>query len=385
MLGNTSRTLGQQLALSGGRPSGFDYLRVILATAVLASHTVNVGMGREATAALWTSPGRVILAAILPMFFALSGFLVAGSLERCPSLVSFLGLRALRIVPALAVETLLSAIILGAIFTTLPLKDYYINKLFFQYTLNMVGWVHYYLPGVFANNPWGQHVNQQLWTLPFELEAYIALAVLVVLGAIARIRVLFVGLLLLIVFCAMFGVSSDIKMPVWGYALIVAFLFGVCFYRLRDFIILSGPIAVAAFLAGSLFLFMNGAYDIMAMPFLAYFTVYLGLLNPPRSKIVTSGDYSYGIFLYGFPIQQSVAAVLGHHSWWLNLVISLPITVVVAVLSWHLIEKNALKLRKYLFTFERWCLAKLSPLGGVGSHLLGHGEDNRASPARERA
>jgi peptidoglycan/LPS O-acetylase OafA/YrhL len=56
----------------------------------------------------------------------------------------------------------------------------------------------------------------------------------------------------------------------------------------------------------ALLLVPNGDY-LIAFP-VAYMTIYLGLLNPGRQKLLLSGDYSYGIFLYGYPIQQAVAA-----------------------------------------------------------------------------
>ena len=61
------------------------------------------------------------------MFFCLSGFLVAGSLERCRTPISFAGLRIFRIFPALVVEVLLSALILGPLLTHYSLKMYFMN------------------------------------------------------------------------------------------------------------------------------------------------------------------------------------------------------------------------------------------------------------------
>jgi peptidoglycan/LPS O-acetylase OafA/YrhL len=122
-----------------------------------------------------------VVTLILPMFFALSGFLVAGSLERCRTLVGFLSMRALRILPALAMEIVLSALVLGPLVTDLPTAAYFGDPEFARYFLNIIGDIHYHLPGVFVTNPLAS-VNQQLWTIPFELECYVALAVLASLG-----------------------------------------------------------------------------------------------------------------------------------------------------------------------------------------------------------
>lgn len=87
------------------------------------------------------------------MFFALSGFLVAGSLERCKTLLTILGLRVIRIYLVLAVEVVLSAFLIGASVTTYPLRDYFTDPLLFHYLRNSFGDIHFFLPGVFQHQP----------------------------------------------------------------------------------------------------------------------------------------------------------------------------------------------------------------------------------------
>src|SRR6202034_1418730 len=73
------------------------------------------------------------------------------------------------------------------------------------------------------------------------------------------------------------------------------------------------------------------------------------VLNPRRNGLIFSGDYSYGIYLYGFPIQQAVAAAGGaYKNWTLNLAVALPAVLAVAWMSWWLIERPSLGLRKFL-------------------------------------
>src|SRR5262249_49082197 len=104
-------TLGARLALANDRPSGFDYLRLGLAVSIIAWHGVVVCYGYASEANLWLGPIGPLGWFLVPSFFALSGFLVMGSLYR-NDLLSFLALRGLRIFPALAVELLLSAFII---------------------------------------------------------------------------------------------------------------------------------------------------------------------------------------------------------------------------------------------------------------------------------
>jgi peptidoglycan/LPS O-acetylase OafA/YrhL len=78
-----------------------------------------------------------------------------------------------------------------------------------------------------------------------------------------------------------------------------------------------------------------------------YATVFLGVTNATRNRMLLSGDYSYGIYLYGFPIQQAFA-----HLWpGLNAATCAAIVVTIgfAAGSWWLIERPALEIRKLIF------------------------------------
>ncbi|MGY8705634.1 hypothetical protein RAD16_07795 [Bradyrhizobium sp. 18BD] len=82
-------------------------------------------------------------------------------------------------------------------------------------------------------------------------------------------------------------------------------------------------------------------------PMLAYITVFLGLTPLPKLGILGTGDYSYGVYLYSCPIQQSVNWLLPDiRSNTFNFVTSLVLTALFAAFSWHFIEKPALGLRK---------------------------------------
>jgi len=120
-------TLAERLNATNGRPSGFDYLRLGLAISVVIVHTVRTTYGVDSE--LWTTALRPFVRAIIPMFFALSGFLVAGSLERSKTTLTFIGLRLIRIYPALAVEVALSAFLIGMAVTAFPLATYFQDPL----------------------------------------------------------------------------------------------------------------------------------------------------------------------------------------------------------------------------------------------------------------
>ena len=343
-------TIDGKLALAAGRPTGFDYLRLALAAAVIFVHGVDVTQGQAAGNALIQSSWRAIILPIVPMFFALSGFLVAGSLYRCKSLVSFLGLRVLRLFPALACEVTLSAFILGPIFTTFALSDYFSSLEFFRYFFNLMGLIQYTLPGVFTSNPWAQTVNAQLWTVPYELECYISISVLAVIGITRRRDWLlaFVALLQLgFIVCLAF----DIPQINFGRLSVLCFLVGIVFYCYSDRIPLNaGLFALSAAALLGLMVFPGMEY-LVAIP-AVYATVYLGTLNPPKPRFIFGGDYSYGMYLYGFPLQQALALVVPGFAWYENAGAGLLLSLGFAYLSWWWIEKPALGLKAALLRFE---------------------------------
>jgi peptidoglycan/LPS O-acetylase OafA/YrhL len=337
-------SLGATLDAAAGRPSGFDYLRITLAVSVVAWHTVAALHGKGAETAFWTGPFRPLIYAILPMFFALSGFLVAGSLER-NDIVSFLTLRGMRIFPALAGEVVISALIIGPLLTVLPLADYFSNPLLYQYFLNITGWIHYYLPGVFLHMPGTTRVNIQLWTVPYEEQAYVLIAALALLTVHRRPRLFFTAIFaIMLLFVGREFARHTVTFDAGpnGRMLFLAFLFGTSLYLLRKKTPHSPWLfALAAAAAWTALSFPQTTY--LAMLPMAYVTVYLGLLNPGKIFLVRGADYSYGIYLYGFPMQQVVAQLFpGLRVGWFHFPVSLAATCVCAVLSWRLLESRVM-------------------------------------------
>ncbi len=345
--------LNQKLDLARGRPSGFDYMRLVLSVGVVCIHSSLTAYGSDVE--MWTSATRPFVRIILPMFFALSGYLVAGSLLRSTSLLHFLAFRILRIYPALSVEVLLSAFIIGPVLTHAPLAQYFTDPLFRQYLLNVTGDIHYLLPGLFTTNPFPNTVNAQLWTVPFELLCYAAIIGLAIIG-VRRRRVLapLSVLVLTVAYTALkvheyHGFPPTIIGRVSGLFLLTSFLSGVTLFLYGDRIPWSSRLCVASGVISGALVSVVPDGDYIVAPFAAYFTVSLGLMNPRKLGILRGADYSYGIFLYGFVIQQVLMALLPWaRVWWLNILLSVPCAALVAAASWHCIEKPALRLKRLL-------------------------------------
>jgi peptidoglycan/LPS O-acetylase OafA/YrhL len=360
-------TIDKRLDDTRNRPSGFDYMRPILAFGVIWSHSMLLTGGDFSFLSsrnVFGLTASIFMISTLPMFFTLSGFLVAGSLERSHTLVMFFGLRVFRIMPALAVEVVLSAFVLGPLLTTVPLYNYFTDHKLLMYLLNIVGDIHYYLPGLFLSN----HVtlvNGQLWTVPWELACYIVLAGLSITGIFQRRHWLIlsvVGLYLIQIWLEIFKSNRNPEM-MGGSALVISFVSGLLIYRYRDKIAWSPRLCVIMAVISVLLYEVPHGLRFAPLP-LAYVTIYLGLLNFPRDRIILSGDYSYGLYLYGFPVQQAIVSIAPNlRHWYLNLLLAFPCAIVVAVASWWLVEKPVLGQRKQLKKLENWYLEKRSSIG----------------------
>lgn len=342
--------------------SGFDILRLVLSLFILFLHVRWLGRtiamepqfvtfhGHGGGLELRT-PSKTIAAFAVPMFFSLSGYLVAGSADRTRSAPVFLTYRVLRIIPALGIEVFLSALLLGPIFTTLDLGAYFTNPQFFRYFLNIVGHVTFQLPGVFGSNPVPDRVNVNLWTLPAEFFCYVALVLCMVSGIVYN-RLTFtiafaVGTVLLLVGYFGFGLVLETENCSIVF-LVYFFMTGVFFYLWRDRIVMSAALAIFALAMAAVCICVK-TLVVFAPPFIVYFTVFVGRLSVPYPTFLRKNDYSYGIYLYGFPITQALIAAfptLISHSLLLR-VLAFGITIGFAAGSWHLVEKRVLRLKDH--------------------------------------
>jgi peptidoglycan/LPS O-acetylase OafA/YrhL len=372
------------LEKNDGAGPGFDLLRLALALLILASHAAPLGgtrgFGAEAIQALLHLIGyghipthelgasvaiipnnnqamlnyetrglmQPFVRSHVPMFFALSGFLVAGSAFRTKRIFPFLALRFFRIFPALCVEVVLSAIVIGAVFSTLPLHDYYSSRGFLTYFGNIIGVVQMELPGVIFSNG-NVALNANLWTLPSEFHSYFILAFLIATGFIFNRKVL--SILFVIMTIALFIANTIFNYyhtPVNGDVVVYYFFVGVIFFLWKEHI----PYRLYLFIPCLIvtYILMFSARTIFIYPILlTYITVFIGLTNFPKIRLLQSGDYSYGIYLYGFPITQVLVEIFPalRQNFFGLFASAVFCTGFFAFLSWHLVEKRFLRLRKY--------------------------------------
>jgi len=283
------------------------------------------------------------------IFFAISGYLVAQSWESDPHSVRFLQRRALRIFPGLIACTVLSVVLLGALLTSLPLVDYFSHPSTRGYFSNIALYITFYLPGVFETNRFGNAVNGSLWSLPAEFSMYLALALFGLLRVPRAGWVAFTaGLMLLTRLWAMQSPDmlvfyrTDLRQVV---SCGVYFWVGAVSYRYGLKRIFS---TTNIFLAIIIWLCLSRWIEIFVMAswvFLPFLALAFGLATNSWLSRLANYDYSYGIYIYAFPIQQTITKLWPQMPLGLYLAITSSATLALAALSWHWIERPALRLK----------------------------------------
>ena len=217
------------------------------------------------------------------------------------------------------------------------------------------GWeIRHRLPGAFPANPIPFDVNGSLWTLPVELRLYVAVLVAGVAGLLAWRVGLFATLWLalavylwrpaLLPFAPLDKVTAD---------LVLLFALGALAYAWRAVIPVSPALAAAALL-----LVVVNPADLARGALFAPLLAYVVLVVAYHPHLVWAafnrvGDYSYGVYVYSFPIQQTLVQRIPGIDPMLLFAAGLALALVVAVLSWHCLERPALGLKSRFGPTER--------------------------------
>jgi peptidoglycan/LPS O-acetylase OafA/YrhL len=346
----------------GGFGPGFDLVRLLLCYEVMVWHTIALTTG-DISLGL-ASPFWLPFNLMVPMFFTLSGFLVTASAMRlAPG--DYLLNRAARILPALFAVTLFALLVVGPLTTRFSLEDYFTGSDFWRYASNLAGIPYYLLPGVFADNAYPAAVNGSLWTVRWEIGCYLMMAIMVACGIARRPWVVPVLALAWGALYCLPGVADASQAPGFvgmaarqifsaGGLLYPYFLGGAAIWLFRHHIPWHGGIAAVCFgliLAGSLMLDGERWADdplkalVMIAPS-AYLVAWAGLQRLPVPRVYRGGDYSYGVYLWHFPVLQTIQHFLQLEHWWQLLLVGfLPVTLLSAA-SWHAIESPVLAARR---------------------------------------
>jgi len=340
-------------SITASRDNNFNLLRIGAAMAVILSHSF-ILTGNEPNAL-----PRILGYVAVNCFFVMSGFLVCKSLLDRNSILRFLRARALRIYPALILSVVFCVLVIGPLFTTYSVVDYFANsqtyKFFVTNSILVIGDVVYFLPGVFEDTIAERKVNAPLWTVFYEVYMYGAIAIIaMVLGLRSSnfeqkftVTLSLVTLILFVIFI----LDTEYKIiaePALGRLVRFGAQFGMgaCLYLHRSRIKLSLwllliIIVVIGASSGNRLLFNTTFY--LSLGYILLCLAYLpgGLLL----KYNRLGDYSYGFYIFAYPIQQALIHWHPNLSTLSLFGVAMAITTIFAVASWHLIESKALQFK----------------------------------------
>lgn len=321
--------------------NNFDLLRVLAACLSIWGHAYAIspkdGMREPLLQLLKTEYSGSVSIAIL---FFVSGLLVVDSYQRVPNALLFLASRAGRVMPGLLVCLLASILVIGPIFTRLDLHSYFTNPstlLYYTTNASLID-IQWHLPGVFESSVYG--FNGSFWSFPVGVRLYLAVALLGVLG-IFRFSLL-ATLVLVALFMA--GIFFPEKVPYFlelplNVKAVAPFLLGALLAANKQAIRLTPALVVAAIAIAWLGLDSEwGKYLLFAAFFIALLYLFT---RPACCAIGLPGNYCYGIYIYGFPVQQIVAHLQPSPHPWVNAAFSLPIAIGLGAVSWHFVEKPA--------------------------------------------
>jgi len=333
--------------MQAGHANAYDVLRLALAASVLYSHGFLAGgFGGPFERAVPTgmNPGDL---AVLG-FFGLSGWLIPASLERSRSTYDFLGKRAARILPGFWVCLVATAFAFGPAIEWVregSIAGYEWDQAA-GYVLSNAGLAvrQWSIGDLLAGLPFEDAVNVSLWTLWGEFQCYVATLVLGRFGCLGKGRPVLLVLLGggLAAYAASPAGAHQTEGPTYlvlGHHLhvYVAYLVGTTLYAYRDRVPLGRGMAVVA--AGACVVAgVAGGFDLLAPV-----TVSLLVLAGGRlAAVPLRHDFSYGLYIYGFPVQQLLASTGAFPSPEAFLAASMAGAGACAVLSWFLVERPAI-------------------------------------------
>jgi peptidoglycan/LPS O-acetylase OafA/YrhL len=337
-----------------GRDNNFTLLRFSAAMTVLFAHSVAVlGLPPEREF-FFNRLGFSLGEMGLDMLFVTSGFLVTASLLGRQNLIAYLWARILRVYPGIWIMLVLTVFVLAPALTSLPAGDYFTSPLTWEYfrkCATLLGGIRYSLPGVFETVPLKNEFNGSLWTMPVEVRMYLYLAAIWLAFAVApalRLKAMRVvlplsaGALIAIVLSARLtgGAFNGANIRIF------MFLYGSSLYMWRDRMPMSPRLLIGLLAALALASFDKTIFFVVYAACLAPLVLHLVYVPGGRIRAFNDwGDYSYGVYIYAFPVQQTLAFLFPAMSLAAMMASSAIVSVAIAILSWKLIEERALAMK----------------------------------------
>jgi peptidoglycan/LPS O-acetylase OafA/YrhL len=255
-------------------------------------------------------------------------------------------------------------LVIGTLCTTLSTRQYFQSSETYRFfkILKLYPYFADTLPGVFENLPQKKSVNGSLWTLAYEVTMYLFLVFLQMIGVFSKRNMVLI--LCLIGFPVasylIFKLNPIRQIPILHLVITemlefsIFFMMGTLLNLFKDKIsykfIYFLFMVILWFGLGYFGITKSITIKVISFFALPYIVIYLANLNGKINNFGKMGDFSYGIYIYAFPVQQSIIYFSGITISISNLFISSALIVLIlSILSWHLVEKNALKYKHFNF------------------------------------
>jgi peptidoglycan/LPS O-acetylase OafA/YrhL len=343
----------QTAAVSTGRENNFNVIRLLAATLVIFGH-----MHALLAMQPFVVMGQNVSSIAVKVFFVISGYLICISWQRDSNPLRFAIRRIFRIIPALIFVVLASVFVVGPIFSTLSVHEYFRSRATYSYLKNIFLYISYALPGVFGNNIYPVAVNGSLWTLPVEMFMYVQLPIFCWLGVkLKSPKAVLVSAAVILMTANVLSIlfNNDYRIVIYatslrdGLSLAPYFFLGTLFTFPEVKKLLNIQIAFAMVVVGVSLTWPGVLSEIVGYIVIPYAVLSFALVPKPLfSKIGSKNDYSYGIYLWGFLVQQMVVCKFGTSLGGVVIysVICTILTAACAFISWHLVEKHAMNLSR---------------------------------------
>lgn len=330
--------------------NNYDFLRIFAACCIIFYHSFALLAKENEEPLNQITNRRVDFSLIgLSIFFCISGYLIAKSAVRSPTVLNYLWKRFLRIQPLLIVTCFFTIFLIGPIFTERSLIGYFSDGNTYAYFRNIMPLfgVHFYLPGVFTHLH-DKGVNGSLWTLIVEERLYLLMTLIFLYKKDKSNYLAFlIGLVNVLYIVNRYFFSGEMIPYLSGRAFFYALLFlnSAALYLLKikfkknQLIYLF--IGFGCLIIGILLPHTDVLY-FTAFPLLVNAIANIeGMLNYAGKY----GDFTYGTYVFSFPVQQilvSKGIINPYNLFFISIAIVLPL----AVLSWKFIESPFLRLKK---------------------------------------
>jgi peptidoglycan/LPS O-acetylase OafA/YrhL len=350
--------------------NNFDCIRFFLAVAVIYSHCFVISYAKifdTEPISIFTHNQVDLGGVAVSCFFIISGFLIVKSFENSSAISEYIVKRLLRILPGFYVAFLISVLVFGGLGTVTQAHKFgqwrsYFHSIGIKKTVTQFFTLEAPRSAkTFSKNPLPNMINEAFWTIQYEFFCYLLVPLLGLVNILKRkwMAVVFFLIAYILLVLQITGLipqnlgysgNAEFLYPSEMPRLFSFFFAGTCFYffrariKVNRFLVL---LAVASVLFGAWWV---RAFN-MLFPISGTYLLFVFAYSPRIQfhDFAKKGDFSYGLYLYGWPIQQLVMYFFAKHIDANRLFfIAFPLVFIVAYLSWHFVEVPFLKMKKVM-------------------------------------